>query len=150
MNRSTTARLIQSSAEFDDAFASDFYGSGEICGGGGVEEKNDAIKLPFAGTACKRETQRLKQFAAAYIEIELQFVDKLAEVIGSQRRGIEQESSELAQSFACSVARHDDVGIDPRKDFAGVVVKNQSHKKFQSFAIGGLRAENCCSAFAPG
>ncbi|PYT99592.1 MAG: hypothetical protein DMG34_20450 [Acidobacteria bacterium] len=48
-------RLIQGGAELDDAIAGGFYGSGELSGGGFVEEKDYAIEFAVAGTARQRQ-----------------------------------------------------------------------------------------------
>jgi hypothetical protein len=82
---------IQGGAEFQDAGAGGFYGSGEREGGGFVEEKDDAIEFAFAGAASQGEANGMEEVAAANVDIDFQLSDELLELLGRERRRVEKQ-----------------------------------------------------------
>ena len=61
-------QLVESGAELDDAGAGGFYRMREAGCGRIVEEKDDAIKIAFAGASGESEAERVKEFAAANVQ----------------------------------------------------------------------------------
>lgn len=142
-------RLVERGAEFNDAFSGRLDWHGELESGCLIEEKDHTVEFPFTGSAGERETDGMKEFAAAEVEGVFQRGDDFFEAIGGQRSAIQQEKREMAEDVACGLAREHRVTFDSAEEFFRVVVKNEMEKIGERAAVGDVRAEECRSAFAP-
>src|SRR5271166_4460641 len=100
-------KLVESRAELDNPRACGLNVHAERKPRGIVEQQDDAVEFTFTRASRQRQPDGMKQIAATKIETFFKRRDHLFEAVRSERRGIEQQQSEMTDHVARTLTSDD-------------------------------------------
>ena len=118
--------LVEGGAEVEDASADGFDGDGEGECGGFIDEKDDAVKFAFAGTAGEGKADGMKEVAAAEFEFFFELGDHFFKAVGGEGDRIEKEEREKTDDVTSGVSGENGVSFGGSEDLRGVEGEDQA------------------------